>query len=420
MLPKTLLTRRGSVRRAAVSVLLACLTAASTSFGGEGYFGYDESGRIIRSIDEQNRVTDYSYDEAGNIIGIRTATPTLAPTITSLTPDALRRGESKVIQVTGTQLLGVNISSADPGLMISNVGTMQSTDTQVSFTLTATVNAVLGTQQLTFTNSAGSTSAPITVNPALPTTYTLPGPLAVPPDGVQRQFALRLSNADNIDHSLNISVADSTVVAVGATTATIPAGAVEAQIPITGLQAGQTAVTFASATLGTSTFIVYVTSEYQEMNKARSALVGVVVEEGPQPAPSITYSPVSAPQVGILVSEPTAPPAPVTVSPVASPLVGLAVGGVVTSINPTSATTGQTVTLTVGGNALGTATAVQFSPDTGITTGAPSIAPDGASLSVEIVIAPDAPQTVRRVQVFEGSVALPLSDESISQFQIAP
>ncbi len=395
MLPKTLLTRRGSVRRAAVSVLLACLTAASSSFGGESYFGYDESGRIIRSIDEQNRVTDYSYDPAGNIIGIRTATPTLAPTITSLTPDALRRGESKVIQVTGTQLLGVNISSADPGLMISNVGTMQSTDTQVSFTLTATVNAVLGTQQLTFTNSAGSTNAPITVNPTLPTTYTLPGPLAVPPDSLERQFTLRLSNVDTVAHSLTITAADPTVATVGGT-ATIPAGASETQIPITGLKVGQTAITFESTTLGTNTFIAYVTSEYQEMNKAHARSVGVVVLE-----------------------EPSAP-APVSVTPLAASSVGIAVGSVVIGLNPISASVGQVISLTVYGSELHNVTEVRFSPATGLSVGAPVIAPDGSSLVVQVSVAADAPKTMRTVEAFAGATPLPTSDGWSSMLWITP
>lgn len=424
------------------AVLAACLTTA-LAYAGEGYFGYDESGRVIRSIDEQNRVTDYRYDEAGNIIGIRTNIPEFAPTVTSLAPDALRRGESKVIQAAGTNLLGVTISSSDSGLVVSNVGTMQSTDTQVSFTLTATAGAILGAQQLTFSTSAGSTTAGVTVNPALPTVYTMPGPLAVPPDSVQRPFTLRLSNADNIPHSLTISVADPTVATVAATTVTIPAGALEAQIPITGLKAGQTAITFDSATLGTTTFIAYVTTEYQEMNKARSALVDVVVQESPLPA-SVTYSPLSAAHVGIVVAEPAAPPAPVTIAPIVAPLVGVSVqeapadapstsvtsltgplvgvalGGVVTSMAPKSASVGQTVTLTIGGHALGEATAVDLVPDTGATPGVPTVAPDGTSLTVDIVIAADAPQTIRRVKILAGTGELPVSDESITQFQIAP
>jgi YD repeat-containing protein len=430
--------------RYAVSILAVCLTTALVAYAGEGYFGYDEFGRINRSFDEQNRVTDYSYDPAGNIIGIHTNIPELAPTVTNLAPDALRRGELKVIQVTGTNLLGVNISSPDPGLVVSNVGTMQSTDTQVSFTLTATTVTVLGTRSLTFSNSAGSTSTGVTVNPAVPTAYTMPGPLALPPDSVERPFILRLSNTDTIAHSFTITVADPTVVAIAATTATIPAGAMETQIPITGLKAGQTAITFDSSTLGAITFVAYVTTDYQEMNKVRSALVGVVVQESPQPPPSVTYSPMSAPHVGIAVEEQTQPPAPATIAPItaplvgvsvqetpsdppptsvtslAGPLVGVALGGAVTGMTPTSASVGQAVTLTIGGNALDAATAVEFVPDTGITPGVPSIAPDGASLTVEVVIAADAPQTIRRVKVLAGTEELPASDESMTQFQIAP
>lgn len=429
--------------RYSVSILAACLTAA-LAHAGEGYFGYDEFGRINRSIDEQNRVTDYTYDAAGNITGIRTNIPALAPTVTNLAPDALRRGESKVIQVTGTNLLGVGISSPDPGLVVSNVGTMQSTDTQVSFTLTATSDALLGTQQISFSSSAGSASTAVTVNPGLPSVYTMPGPLAVPPDSVQRSFTLRLSNVDNIPHAFTISVADPTVASVATTTAAIPSGTLEEQVLITGLKAGQTAITFDSATLGSTTFIAYVTTEYQEMNKARSALVGVVVQESPSPPATVTYSPISAAHVGVVVAEPATPPAPTSVTPIVAPLVGVSVeetpaepasmsvaslsgplvgvalGGVVTSMTPKSASVGQTVTLTIGGHALGGATMVQFLPDTGITPGVPVVALDGASLTVEVVIAVDAPLTVRRVKVLAGSEEISTSDESTTQFQIAP
>lgn len=442
MLPKTIQTVRRSRLRYAVASVAVCFTAALVAHAGEGYFGYDEFGRVIRSIDEQNRVTDYSYDPAGNIIGIRTNVPALAPTITSLTPNALRRGESKVIQVAGDKLLGVSISSSDSGLIISNVGTMQSTDAQVSFTLTATANAVLGTQQLTFTNSAGSTTAAVTVNPVLPTTYTMPGPLAVPPDSVQRQFTLRLSHVDNVAHSFTITSADSTVATIAAT-ATIPAGAIETQIPIAGLKVGQSSITLQSATLGSSTFMAYVTSEYQEMNKTRSNSVGVVVQEAPQPPVIVTLSPIGAPHVGVVVQEAVQPPTPINVSPIASPVVGVSVqesagsgpasvmnlmtpfvgvayGSVVTGINPKNVSVGQTVTLAISGNALATATTVRFVPETGITPGVLTVAPDGNSLTVEVDIAPDAPKTVRRVEVLAGSLVLPVSDESITQLQIAP
>jgi YD repeat-containing protein len=280
VLPKIIQTIRRSRLRYVVASVAFCLSAALAAHAGEGYFGYDEFGRISRSIDEQNRVTDYSYDPAGNIIGIQTNVPALAPTITSLTPDNLRRGESKVIQVVGQNLLSTQISTSDPRLRLSGLQNMQNTDTQMTFTLTAESDAVTGVQQLIFSNNGGTATAGITVNPLLPTGQIAPGPVAVPPDSTPRQFRIQISHADTIAHDFSLSVTDATVATVPATV-TIPAGATEAFVTITGLKLGQTAFTFASNAMGTQTQQLYVTNDYQEVYKTYARPVGIVLQEPP-------------------------------------------------------------------------------------------------------------------------------------------
>lgn len=416
MLTKRLPRLRTSMLRYSVSILAACLTAA-LAYAGEGYFGYDEFGRILRSIDEQSRATEYSYDPAGNITGIRTGLPAPAPTISTVTPNNLRRSESRVMKVTGANLLGVSITSTDSGLHIDK-DARYSTDTSVTFTLTATAVAIIGQTALTFTTKAGSTQALVTVNPAMPSVITAPAPLAVPPDSVTRQFALRLSHADTIPHSLMLSVADPTL-AMASSTVSIPAGATEASVQITGLKAGETLVTMASNTLGTSVTYAYVANDYAEMNKSRAKPLGIVVQE-PATTVATSITPFAAPLLGVLKQEPVAAPASVTISPMVAASVGVALGGVVTGMTPNTAAVGQTFALTVNGVDLHNVTAVQFSANTGITVYPPVIASDGRSLSVNVSIAADAPQMLRQVQVIAGSALLPTSPESLTQFRVTP
>ncbi len=324
--------------------LLFVVFAAPLSHAGEVFYGYDEFGRLIRMIDEQNRITDYVYDAAGNLTDVRTdLSAQQAPTITAITPDNLRRGESKQVQVTGTNLLEVSIASADPGLQISNIQRMQASHTQISFTLTAGAAAVLGNQSLIFSNQAGSASASITVNPLLPKPFFLPGPLAVPPGSTARQFTLRLSNADTIAHTITLAVADTAVVSV-TPSVTILAGQTEAIVSITGLQAGQTVLSLTSSTLGNASNIIYITNEYASMQRAYSSAVRVTVLAPPAP---ITINPVIAPPVHVIIPEPTAP---ALVGPLIAPLVPIRINLPPTANAGVDQSVDQGAAVTLGGS----------------------------------------------------------------------
>ncbi len=313
---------RRKARGAAALMLVFFSVMATICSAGEAWYGYDQFGRLIRSIDEQNRVTDYVYDAAGNILEVQTNVPAQAPAITAITPGNLRRGESKQVQVTGTNLLEVSITAADPGLQISHIQRFQASDTQISVTLTAAAMAVLGTQSLTFSNQAGSTSAAMVVNPLLPKPSFLPAPLAVPPDGTTRQFTLRLSNADTIAHTIAFAVANTAVVSV-TPSITIPAGQTDAIVSITGLQAGQTVLNWTSSTLGNSSDVLYITSEYVEMQRAYSGAVRVNLLAPPQPptTTTTTIGPVVSPAVRVIIPQPPSTLSTTTVDPVVSPLV---------------------------------------------------------------------------------------------------
>lgn len=353
--------------RLVLSVVLTVSCFSATA--GEERYDYDALGRLVRVIDEQGRVTEYVYDAAGNILQVITGAAAEAPTVSAITPSAIRRGEAKQIQITGSGLTGVVLGTNDPELDVSNLAR---TATQLTFTLAASLAALLGPRPLTLRNAAGSATATITVDPALPQVLVDPTPLAIAPDNIPRQFTIRLSNPDNIAHTIALSASNKNVI-VSPASVTIAAGQTEAQANITGVSAGQSTLTLASASLGTTLVPVFVTGEFSGISTSFSRLLGVVLPS-PQPSTQIT--------------------------PVASRLLGVLVGSAVQSVSPKTFTVGTgPSTLAISGIGLETAQAVSIAPATGITLGAISVAADGRSVTVPVTVAADAPISQRRVVV---------------------
>ena len=163
------------------ALLFNVLACTATAYAAEVRYDYDALGRLIRVIDEQGRVTEYVYDPAGNILQVTGAGAggAQAPVITSITPVTLRQGRSYAVQVSGSNLLGVRVTTPDPALDNSNLIVSA---TSVTFTLTIGATAAVGNHVLTFTNAAGSTQSTITVVTAITYTYVMiPSPLALPP-----------------------------------------------------------------------------------------------------------------------------------------------------------------------------------------------------------------------------------------------
>src|SRR2546428_333329 len=103
-----------------------------------------------------------------------------------------------------------------------------------------------------------------------------------------------------------------------------------------------------------------------------------------------------------------------------SSAVGVSLGSVATSLTPAAKAIGESFTLTVQGFELQGVTAVQFSPNTGVTVGAPTIAADGRSLTVPVTLAADAPQTLRTVRVLAGTASIAFSDPAAAIFRVTP
>jgi YD repeat-containing protein len=355
-------------------VLAACFIGISipvAAIAAQERYDYDALGRLIRVIDEQGRVTQYVYDAAGNILQVITGGAADAPAIAAVAPTSIRRGETSRVTISGSGFLGGTVSTADAGLDVSAV---QTTATQVSFSLAVALTAALGPQAIRITNAAGTASTSITVNPVLPKVFVDPTPLAIPPDNTPRAITVRLSNPDNIDHVLALSMSNAKA-SISPASLTIPAGQTQAIATVRGISAGQSTLTIASATLGTTLFPVFITGEFAGISTSFAPQLGVVVQND-------------------------APAALKTITPVASRSVGVVIGSFIRALAPLNFGVGTgPSTLTVSGAGLQSAQSVSIVPPTGISLGPITVTPDGTSVSVPITVAPDAPISQRKVVV---------------------
>lgn len=392
--------------------------------------------------------------------------------VTGLTPDTIRQGESQTFQATGEHLAGATVTTAAVGLAISNV---QTTATQLTFTLTAGLSASLGSQPLSFTNPAvanGVATAQVNVLKELVKVFTSPAPIAVPPDQVQRQIRVRLSEPDTVTHSFTLAVADPTIATVSPTSVSIPAGATEAVISLQGLKTGETTLTISSSTLATVQVPLVVTNE--QINTAytptlgvfmesdappnqlnvtgQTPLLGVVVESDTPPnqlnlAAHTTLLGVTleadpaqnassfTPLLGVIVESDSPPNLLNTASH--TPLLGVileadsgqagavyssmgvAVGEVAFGIDPSVVVGGSSITLTVQGSDLDQVTGISFNPSSGITVGSPlQVSVDGKSVSIPITVGPVSADTAHEVILTTPAGKVRFADPAASQLRV--
>lgn len=189
-----------------------------------------------------------------NGINVALLKPTI--TISNITPNSMRRAETKSFQLTGASLQGAEVS-VPGGLTVSN---LQTTNTQASFDITSTLAVSLGSQPITVRNPAianGTATVALTIIDAFPKVNINTIPSAVTPDAIAHPFNIALTNADSVDHTLNFSTVDPSIVTVSPASVTIPAGATTATVNIAGLMPGYTLLSISSPTLASVSKQIY-------------------------------------------------------------------------------------------------------------------------------------------------------------------
>ena len=393
---------------------------SAPGLAGEERFDYDELGRLIRVIDEQGRVTTYSYDPAGNLLDVvaegAAQTP---PTISSVSPDFVRAGEAKQIRITGSGLTGASVNTGDPRLVANVVAASAS---ELILGISAATDTAAGARSLIISNAAGSATIPFTVRSAL-VVSTAPSFIAIPPDSSVRSLTIRLSDSDPGPMVFTVTTGNVNVASAFPNTVTLNSGQTEFQLTITGRQVAKTFLTISSPILSQpAIFPVYVTTDFAN----RSSALGVFLSPSASPGPQSVWgsdlgvfvqtlssqSINSLPSVDVGVFVPAAAfgqnvnSLPGTdlgvwltpsqslqsVNSLSSVLVGVSFGPPqVMSISPTAGSPGSALSLIIRGTNLFDAGAVIAEPGGGITfTSAPTTTSDGTRVIVGASIASDA------------------------------
>lgn len=313
----------------------------------------------------------------GNILEVkRVVIANPAPTVSMVSPAAMRRGESKPLTITGTNLTGATVSS--PGAAFSISG-LQATATQVTFTLTVSMSAPLGPANFTLATGTGSAAFQVTINPEAPALIASPSPLAIPIDNLDRRFFVRLSSADTIDHAVALATGDPLIGLVTPASVTIVAGQIEAEARIRGVAGGTTPLTLSSPGLVTISVPVFVTAEFAGINSATSPVVGVVL--------STTGS-------GNGSS---------TTTDIVSTTVGVAFGRYFNAMSPGSFVVGTGPTpFTLTGAGLEGVTGITVQPPDGVTIS--GLSATATTLNGVLTVDATAPTSLRRI-VLGGSAA---------------
>ena len=370
-------------RRSVFAIVASLAVALGLSFLPQGFAGeerydYDALGRLVRVIDEQGRVTEYTYDAAGNILrvtvsGAGSAQP---PAVTVNTPSSIRRGETRDVQITGTGLTGAHVSLSDPALDITG---LQVSATQITFALTAGAGAALGAHTITISNAGGSTAVSVSVNPVLPKLGMSPLPIAVPPGGGGRNFFVTLSSPDSVEHVVSLASSIPARMTVSPASVTFTPGQTEKIVTVTGLTAGNAAINLSSPALAPTSVPVFVTAEFTGITTSFAPQLQVIKQAEPG-STSTTFG------------------------PFASPNVGIARGAYIEAVAPNRLGVGTgPVNLVISGNDLAGVTGVTITPSTGLTLGAISAAADGRSVTVPVTVAGNAPTIVRKITLAGSS-----------------
>ena len=358
----------------AVSLLLLLL-AAGVLLAAEQSYDYDPLGRLVRSTAGGNSV-EYRYDAAGNLLEVTGNQPVTAPAVSTATPDILRRGQAAQITLSGTGLAYASVDAPSSAFTVSGVSAQPS---NITFNLAVTDDAALGGHTFAVSNSAGSANFVLTVNPKLPVLSVAPLPLAVAPDNVPRSFSITLSNADSVSHTVNLATSNPGIATVSPASLIIAAGQTSVLASLTGVSGGSTTLSLTSPTLQTAQAPVFVTADFVGINTSHAPLLGVVLEKLPDPPTQQTV------QLGTHAD------------------VGVVVGGHLRNIAPQAVPQGASMSLTLFGKGLETATAASLSPADGVTLGSLTAAPDGLSASLPITVAANAPATLRQIVLTDGA-----------------
>lgn len=339
-----------------------------------------------------------------------TITPLISPAVrlgagryvAAVNPATLVVGSVQELVISGGGLEGVTGVSFAPseGITLSNVSAAPDGNS-VRVLVTVASDAAIGVRRVALAGvhqpylAVGDAATRVLITPPPPQVASI-APLVVARGTTGLAFVVRGRNLQNV-RSLTFSPSDG--ISIGTPSASADGTSVTVGLNVAADAPLGPRLVVATTPAGSSAVLPDATNTLQ-----------VVAALGP------AVTPLSSRDIRVL--KPT-PPGQVT-QPVASHsnLVKIGVGAYVTRITPAAGTIGETLTLTIAGNALHPVTAVAIEPSTGLTIGSPAIDAGGTSLQVTVGIAADAPQTLRRVRVLAGTQEVAFVDAGRALFRV--
>ncbi len=378
------------------------LSVEGTRLDGLGKIGTDNSGVVLTPIGASNstRASLQAKVAADAPLGSATLRMTVdagelalagafdvtqpKPVVTAVAPDKLLAG-SGVSELTVT---GRNFGSGSEVLVNeASIPTRQTSSTELKADLPQ--QNQVGTLSLQVRTPDGAASGlyltsnvvNLTVEQPVPPSVSFePTPIAMPPDNKPRQITLRLSRADNRDHTLNLSISDSLKAIASPSTLTIAAGQTTARVTVTPLALGSVTLHAGSSTLGDASVPMFITQDFSGVNTSHALPVGVFVEGSP-----VTDDRYDGVVQGV---------------------VGIGVGSILTGLSPSGWMAGSTQRVGVSGVAIPPGAQVTVVPDIGVSVSAAQVAADGLLAQVDVQIAADVVTGPRRVVVRDAAGSL--------------
>ncbi|MBI3988018.1 MAG: RHS repeat protein [candidate division NC10 bacterium] len=131
---------------------------------------YNDLGRLLRVINENNECATYTYDAVGNILSITRATNCLQPpAIESLSQETAKAGDTVCMTITGTNFLGATVTTDNPEVQITR---MRVTETSIEVCLVISLFSAIGPTKITITTPAGSVERSFNIELPNPTIIT--------------------------------------------------------------------------------------------------------------------------------------------------------------------------------------------------------------------------------------------------------
>ena len=388
---------------------------------------------------DSQRIVDFGYDAAGNLVSVDTQLQSAPPVVDTLDPAFINRGLTKAFTVSGDNLISAEVSVSSPGLTPSSVTT---TLKEVTFFLTATLDAPLGPATVSFTTLLGQADAILEVGARLPKLFSIPSPIVVPESSAPVPFEIHFDVSTPQDLSLTLSTGNAALATVTPASVSLPGGATVFTVEITGIAVGSTSLEiFNPDFVAPLSLPLAVSASFSGDGDAHARMVGVFVPsaDGTGPiSPDTTFARVGvhvggaqvlpSTRVGVTVGDVGYgfQPLPVGINVGGNlaatisqpPQTGVIVGPMLYSASPASVIRGADIVLILTGVNLDTVDSVTLSPSDDITVGTPSANLDGTQLSVPLSVASGAAIGARQINVAIAGQPVAVIDHAALEIEI--